>query len=79
MHFEQRVSPNIQLKFFQKCTWLISSFQQSPTVNEDSRNYIHYETGCIVKDTLGTNCIRIGELGLKPFIAKALSDLLANQ
>jgi len=39
----------------------------------------HYETDSIVKDTLERNCIRIGELGLEPFITKSLSDLLANQ
>ena len=39
----------------------------------------HKETDFIVKGTLEKNCIRIGELGLEPSIAKALSDLLANQ
>ena len=39
----------------------------------------HKETDFIVKGTLERNCIRIGELGLEPYIAKALSDLLANQ
>ena len=39
----------------------------------------HKETDSIVKGTLEKNCIRIGELGLEPSIAKGLSDLLANQ
>ena len=38
----------------------------------------HYETDFIVKGTLEKKRIRIGEQGFEPFIAKVLSDLLAN-
>ena len=52
--------------------------QQSPTMYGDLRNW-HKKTNSIVKGTLEKKLRQIGELGLEPFIAKALSDLLANQ
>ena len=63
-----------------KDSYFNSSFFSTIPHNEwIFKELTHKETDFIVKDTLEKNCIRIGELGLEPSIAKDLSDLLANQ
>jgi len=68
----------IQLKFFLKTHLGYFKFSIIPTMNRNSRKYAHYEIDSTVKGNL-RNSIRIGELDLKPSVAKVLSDLLTNQ